>query len=137
MRRVLVLVLAATLFACATKPGPSREDTQVTTLRAKVAAVDQNTRVVTLVDEAGNQATFRAEESVVNRPQVHVGDTVVGQVMQSLAIEVRPATKEEKAAPDSIAEVAATAQPGEKPAGVYVRQAKAIYTIASIDKAAG
>ena len=29
------------------------------------------------------------------------------------------------------------AEPGEKPAGLYVRQAKALFTIESIDKAAG
>ena len=109
----------------------------MTTLRARVEAVDPETRVVTLVDADGNRATFRADEAVVNLPQVKVGDTVVGQVMQSVAIEVRPATAAEKAAPDSIAEVAAAAEPGQKPAGLYVRQAKALFTIASIDKAKG
>ena len=137
MRRFSALVLALTLLACATKHGPSREETQVTTLRATVEAVDQKTRVVTLVDADGTRATFRADDAVVNLPQVKVGDKVVGQVMQSMAIEVRPATAEEKAAPDSIAEMAARAEPGEKPAGLYVRQAKALFTIASIDKAAG
>ena len=137
MLRSCALVFALAFLACATHPGPSREETQVTTLRARVAAVDPETRVVTLVDADGNRATFRADEAVVNLPQVKVGDTVVGQVMQSVAIEVRPATAAEKAAPDSIAEVAAAAEPGEKPAGLYVRQAKALFTIASIDKAAG
>jgi hypothetical protein len=137
MLRSCALALVLACLACATKPGPSREETQVTTLRARVEAVDQKTRVVTLVDADGNRTTFRADDGVVNLPQVKVGDTVVGEVMQSMAVEVRPATAEEKAAPDSIAEVAATAEPGEKPAGLYVRQAKALFTIASIDKAAG
>jgi hypothetical protein len=137
MLRTCALVLALAFLACATKPGPSRHETQVTEFQARVESVDQKTRMVTLVDADGTRATFRADEAVVNLPQVKVGDTVRGQVMQSFAIEVRPATAEEKAAPDSIAEVAATAEPGEKPAGVYVRQAKALFTIASIDKAAG
>jgi hypothetical protein len=31
----------------------------------------------------------------------------------------------------------ATAEPGQKPASLFVRQAKAVYTIESVDKAAG
>ena len=139
MHRVLVLVFVPilALLACATEPGPSRQDTQVTTLRFKVEAVDQKTRVVTLVDESGHRTTFRADEAVVNLPQVKVGDTVVGEVVSSLAVEVRPATAEEKAAPNSVEEMTAGAEPGEKPAGLYVRREKAVFTIASIDKAAG
>jgi len=57
--------------------------------------------------------------------------------MESFAVEVRPATAEEKASPVSIAEGAAAAEPGQKPAGLFVRQVKALYTIESIDKAAG
>lgn len=137
MRRFRILVLTLGFLACASPPGPSREDTEVATLRARVEAVDLKTRVVTLVDAKGERATFRADEAVVNLPQVKVGDEVVGEVLHSVAIEVRPATAEEKAAPASVAEVAAAAEPGQKPAGLYVRQAKALFTIASIDRAAG
>jgi len=137
MHRLVAPFLVLGLLACASQPGPSRTDTQVTRFRAHVAAVDQQTRVVTLVDDAGTKATFRADEAVVNLPQVKVGDELVGEMLQSLAIEVRPATAEEKAAPDSVADMVAAAEPGQKPAGLFVRQAKALYTIASIDKAAG
>lgn len=139
MLRIAALALAFAFLACATsnEPAVSREETQVRTFRARVAAVDQQTRVVTLVDAAGNQATFRADEAVRNLPQVAVGDELVGEVMESLAVEVRHATPEEQAAPESIAEMAATAEPGQKPAGLFVRQAKALYTIESIDKPAG
>jgi hypothetical protein len=137
--RIAPLALAFVFLACATSNEPvvSREETQVRTFRAHVAAVDQQTRVVTLVDAAGNKATFRADEAVRNLPQVAVGDELVGEVMESLAVEVRHATAEEQAAPESIAEMAATSEPGEKPAGLFVRQAKALYTIESIDKPAG
>jgi hypothetical protein len=137
MLRTCALVLALAFLACASKPGPSRQETQVTEFQARVEAVDQKTRRVTLVDADGTRATFRADDAVVNLPQVKVGDTVVGQVMQSFAVEVRPATAAEKAAPNSVAEMATAAEPGEKPAGLYVRQAKALFTIASIDKAKG
>ena len=139
MLRIAALALAFAFVACATSNEPvvSREETQYRTFRARVAAVDQQTRVVTLVDAAGDKAVFRADEAVKNLPQVNVGDEVVGEVMESLAVEVRQATAEEKAAPESIAELAATAEPGQKPAGLFVRQAKALYTIESIDKPAG
>jgi hypothetical protein len=137
--RIAALGLTLAFFACATsnEPKVSREEIQVQNFRARVAAVDQQARVVTLVDAAGNKAVFRADEAVKNLPQVNVGDEVVGQVMESLAVEVRTATAEEKANPESIAEMAAGAEPGQKPAGLFVRQAKALYTIESIDKPAG
>jgi hypothetical protein len=137
--RVAALVRALTCFACATsnEPAISREETQVRTFRARVEAVDQQTRVVTLVDAAGNKAIFRADEAVRNLPQVDVGDELVGEVMESLAVEVRHVTAEENAAPESIAEHAPGAAPRQKPAGLFVRQAKALYTIESIDKPAG
>jgi len=137
--RIAALGLACAFLACATsnEPKVSREETRGLTFHARVAAVDQQTRVVTLVDGAGNKATFRADEAVKNLPQVNVGDELVGEVMESLAVEVRPPTAEELAAPESIAELAAGAEPGQKPAGVFVRQAKALYTIESIDKPAG
>ena len=139
MLRASALVFAVGFLACATsnEPKVAREDTRVTEFRARVAAVDQQTRVVTLVDAEGNRTTFRADEAVRNLPQVKVGDQVVGELMESLAVEVRPATAEEKASPVSIAEGAAAAEPGQKPAGLFARQVKALYTIESIDKAAG
>jgi hypothetical protein len=139
MHRAFALVFALAFLACATSNEPklSREETQVASFRARVAAVDQQTRVVTLVDAEGNRTTFRADEAVRNLPQVHVGDQVVGDLMESLAVEVRPATAEEKASPVSIAEGAEAAELGQKPMGLFVRQIKALYTIESIDKAAG
>lgn len=139
MLRISALLLTLACLACASsnQPKVSREATQVTSFSATVASVDQQTRVVTLVSAEGGRTTFRADEAVRNLPQVHVGDRVVGDLMESLAVEVRPATAEEKAAPVSIAEGAEAAELGQKPAGLFVRQFKALYTIESIDKAAG
>ena len=139
MLRISAALLALAFVACATSTQPkiSREQTQLTTFQARVEAIDQQTRVVTLVDAQGNKTRFRADEAVKNLPQVKVGDHVVGHLMESVAVEVHPATAVEKAAPASISEMAATAEPGQKPAGLFVRQVEAVYTIESIDKAAG
>jgi len=138
MHRALVFSVAALLLACASSgPKVSREETQVSSMRFRVAEVDQKTRLVTLVDGTGAKYRFRADEAVKNLPQVKVGDELVGTLVESMAIEVRKATAEDQKTPATVAEALATAEPGEKPAGLYVRQIQALYTIESIDKARG
>jgi hypothetical protein len=68
---------------------------------------------------------------------VKVGDEVIGKLVESLAVEVRKATPADQQTPASVTEALATAEPGEKPAGLYVRQVQALYKIESIDKAQG
>jgi hypothetical protein len=109
----------------------------VWSVRARVADVDLETRLVTLVNVGGEKWTFRADEAVRNLPQVRVGDEVVGERIESLAIEVREPTPEEQSAPASLGEALAAAQPGQRPAGLYVRQLRELFTIAEIDRAAG
>jgi hypothetical protein len=139
MRRILALGLAVALTACATsnEPKVSREETQVSTFRARVAAVDQQTRVVTLIGADGGRTTFRADEAVKNLPQVKVGDEVVGKLIETLLVEVRKPTPEDGTTPATVTDVVATAEPGQKPAGLWLRQVQAVYTIESIDKAQG
>jgi hypothetical protein len=133
----------AGLLGCA-GPGGSgdqaplrREETQVVTLEARVKAVDLEKRLVTLTDASGGEAVFQADEAVKNLPQVRVGDEVVGRLVESVVLEVREPTPEERAAGAAILEVTATAPPGEKPAGRYVRQIAAVLTIDAIDGDAG
>lgn len=139
MRRALALGFALALTACATSDEPkvSREETQISTFKARVGAIDQQTRVVTLIGADGARTTFRADEAVKNLAQVKVGDEVVGKLVETLMIEVRKPSPDDKATAASVADVVATAEPGQKPAGLWVRQVQALYTIESIDKAQG
>lgn len=147
VRRLAIACLAAAAVAgCAGSGGSKessdaaplrREDKQVMTVRARVAAVDQTTRLLTLEDESGGRATFYADTAVKNLPQVKVGDQFVGELVESVVLELRAPTPEEAAGGVSILDVSATAEPGEKPAGVFVRQVQAVLTIQAIDKAAG
>jgi hypothetical protein len=139
MQRALVLGIAIALMACASDSGPkaSREETQVTTLRYRVAEVDQATRMVTLVDGSGAKTRFRADERVKNLPQVKVGDQVVATLVETTAVEVRKALPDDQKTPGTAAALVATAEPGEKPAGLYLGQIQGVYTIESIDKARG
>jgi len=139
MFRSIFLLLAGLTLACATsqQPGPSREETSVRAFQARVAEIDHATRVVTLVNTDGDRLVFRADEGVRNLDQVKVGDVLRGERAERLLVEARPATDAEKETPVLATEAGVRAAPGEKPAGLYVRELKAVFTIASIDKAAG
>lgn len=140
----LGLVLSIVLLAaCAGSGGSSeeaplrREDTAVFEIRARVAAIDQAKRLVTLRDENGGEATFEADAGVKNLAQVKVGDELVGRLVESLVLELREPTPAEAEAGISILDVVAAAEPGHKPSGEFVRQIRAVLTVEAIDKAAG
>ena len=142
--RFASIVLALIALGCAGSGGSGsseaplrREVTEVTEFRATVTAIDQSKRLVTLRDEQGGEATFQADEGVKNLPQVKVGDELVGVLSESVVLELREPTAEELETGTDILEVVATAEPGQKPAGEFVRQIRAVLTIVAIDKAAG
>ena len=143
MRLRLVIGMGLGVLAgCAGLGGASdtplrREETQVIEFQGRVKALDLEKRLVTLSDASGGEAAFVADAGVRNLAQVKVGDEVVGKLMESVVLEVREPTAEELASGAAIVEVAAKAPPGEKPAGVFVRQIAAVLTIDAIDAAAG
>ena len=136
--RIAFPILLVVALGCAGSSAPlRREETRVASFEARVKGIDLSKRLVTLTDGSGGEAVFQADEAVKNLRQVHPGDVVVGTLAESVVLEVRDATPEESAAGASILEVTAAAPPGEKPAGRYVRQIKAVLTIDAIDEAAG
>ena len=79
--------------------------------------------------------TLYADDTVRNLPQVQVGDEVTASYYESLAYEVKkPGTATPGA---TVAEEAARAKLGEKPAGAGARVTTLVATITGIDKAAG
>jgi hypothetical protein len=144
MPRIAIAVfLVASLAACAGSGGSDstagplrREVTEVVAIEARVKAIDHEKRLVTLTDAAGGEATFYADEAVRNLPQVKVGDRLVGRLVESLALEVREPTPEEAAEGAKVLEVAAVAEPGERPAGVFARRITAVLVIEALDRAA-
>jgi hypothetical protein len=138
-------LVAVALAACAGSGGSDgsqaqplrREETQVVSVRARVTAVDLATRRVTIQDASGGEATFYADEAVKNLPQVKVGDELVGELAQSVVLELRAPTQAEIDAGTEILDVVATAEPGQRPAGLFVRQIRALLTVDAIDKQAG
>jgi hypothetical protein len=145
IRPIAIALTSIAFAACASSGGPEpqaaeplrREDTQVVVVSARVSAIDLDKRLVTIQDASGGESTFYADPEVKNLPQVRVGDELVGELMQSVVLELRAPTPEELAVGASVLDVVATAEPGERPAGHFVRQIRALLTVQAIDKQAG
>jgi len=143
--RFAIVCAAALAAGCAGSGGSGgaseeplrREDVAVAQFTARVAAIDHAKRLVTLVDESGGEATFHADEGVRNLQQVKVGDEVIGTVAESVVLELREPTAAELEAGASVLEVVARAEPGQRPAGQYTRQIRAVLVVDAIDKKAG
>jgi Cu/Ag efflux protein CusF len=108
---------------------------RLVTLTATVEAVDVATRQVTLKGPKGNVVTITVGEQVKNLPQVQVGDQVVVKYYEAIAFRIVP---QGEATPGAgMTGAAATAQPGQKPAGVGARAVTATVTVEAIDLKAG
>ena len=129
----VVLAVTASLMAAETKSGPAtvrRE--RVVTLTATVEAIDVAKRLVTLKGPKGNEVTVTVGEHVKNLPQVQVGDQVRVKYYEALAFRLVPPGETTPSA--SATGAAATAQPGQKPAGVGAREVSVTVTVEAIDR---
>ena len=96
---------------------------QLTEIRATVEAIDLAQRQVTLKGPKGNVVSVAVGEEVKNLAEVKVGDEVVAQYYQSLALCLAEAD-----ASMSLSETteAVRAEPGEKPGAAAMRQVTAV-----------
>ena len=104
------------------------------TLSATVAAVNQETREVTLKDEDGNELAITVGEEVKNLPQVEVGDQVQVAYYESVNVEVLG--PEQAQAGATAMSALETAEPGQKPAGAMATELSVVATIDAINKEA-
>ena len=134
---VLGASLAFNISAQETKsdgPKPlSAERSLLVTVTAKVEAVDQAKREVTLKGPLGNVVTFAVDERVKRLNEVKVGDEVTADYYVSLAAELRAPTEEEKKTPLTILEGAARAPKGTSPAAGGLRAFKVVATVIGLD----
>jgi hypothetical protein len=141
------IVLAA-LTACSEKKGPApappstvtstaRErgemrQTATTTAQAKVVAVDQKDRNVTLQGSDGHEFTIHVGDEVRNLPQVHKGDMVNIVYHEAIAAKL---VKKGKGKPGiEAAEGAERAPLGAMPAAAGARTVQVTATVTRIDK---
>ena len=109
------------------------ERVDTVTMEAKVVAIDQKSRKVTLQDSDGQKRTITVGDEVKNLPQVKKGDMVTVAYRRAIVAKLK---KKGSAKPNAAAgEELYTAQPGEMPAAVGATVVHIVATITDIDKA--
>jgi len=111
----------------------SAERSLLVTVTARVEAVDQAKREVTLKGPLGNVVTFAVDERVKRLKEVKVGDEVTADYYVSLAAELRAPREDEKKTPFTILEGAARAPKGTSPAAGGLRAFKVVATVIGLD----
>lgn len=99
------------------------------TVTATVVNVNQKTREVTVKTEDGKSHSFIAGDHVKNLAQVKKGDIITAVYTEAIAYEV----KKHGTTGVTTSSAAATAKPGEKPAGAIANQTKVTVLITAID----
>src|SRR5262249_38340163 len=124
----LVALLCA---GCASEPKPIIERTTVISDTATVRAIDVPTRQLTLKSSDGRTATWDVDEQVKNLQQMKVGDQVVVDYIEGVAVYiVKPGTS-----PSVSSEQAAdVAKPGEKPSIAGAHRITLVGVIEAIDE---
>jgi hypothetical protein len=112
------------------KPGAVLVETA--TFKAKVDAVDQEKRLVTLTGPRGNTVTVKAGPEVRNLDQVKPGDVLTVRYLESVALFVRKSGEPPAATEAQTVEVAPK---GQKPAGLIVNTVEVTGTVEAVDLA--
>ena len=140
MKKILVAALVALPLLSAhswaqeaadTMERPSMEASRSMMVSAVVEAIDHETRVVTVRKENGETMTFTASEEARNLGQVSVGDVLVAEYVESLAIQVFPNNGME---PEAAAAAAmARTEEGEMPGFAAMEQTIIVTTLESVN----
>ena len=146
MRKTLVVLVA---LACGALPAVAQQKPDVTggtavasepgkaaiartiKVTAQVVSIEKATRTLTLKGPDGKTVDVVADEQVKNFDQIKVGDFVVVQIVQALALELMK-TKGGGEAVGATGGVA-TAKPGERPGAIAAREITAIAKVTAVD----
>jgi len=135
---VLVAALALSLPALADDapakaPKATYSKKDLKTMRATVTAIDQATRHVTIKTADGKEETFVVGKQARNLGQVKVGDEVIVQYQEALAVEVNEADPTKPLPQPTEAIATDRSAPGQKPEGVVARTVTLNGTVEGID----
>jgi len=135
---VLAAALALSLPAIADdapakKPKATYSKKDLKTMRATVTAIDQATRHVTIKTADGKEESFVVGSQARNLGQVKVGDEVIIQYQEALAVEVHEADPTKPLAQPTEAIATDRSEPGKKPEGVIARTVTLNGTVEGID----
>jgi len=127
----VLAILGASAAARAEEEKPTFSAYKTSTVTSKVKAVDQKTRMVTLVNDEG-EVTFKADDRIKNLKQMKPGDIVTATMRESLSARVlKPGESVPTASEGS---TTGSAPLGQKPAGYTAKEVYVVATIAAIDK---
>ena len=133
---VAALALAAPAMAddaTAKKPKATYDKKDTKTVTATVKSIDVPTRHVVLTTADGKDHAFTVGKQARNLPQVKVGDEVIVQYQEALAVEVN-ATDPTKPLPGPTEAVATDrSELGKKPEGVVARTVTLNGTVEAVD----
>lgn len=138
MSSVLVAVLALAVpamaqDATAKKPKATYSKKDTKTVKATVKSIDLPTRHVVLTTPDGQDHAFVVGKQARNLPQVKVGDEVIIQYQEALAVEVHE-TDPTKPLPQPTEAIATDrSEAGKKPEGVVARTVTLNGTVQAID----
>jgi hypothetical protein len=110
---------------------PAMMEAVSTMMEATVTAVDLESREVTLQNAEGDSVTLIVGEEAKNLPQVEVGDIVQVEYLEAVSVQVFEPDQIETGA--EVVAAKATAEPGEKPAGVVAEELIVVAEIMAID----
>ena len=128
----IVLISAMSLTTIQAQ-NPNSGGVQATaTVTAKVTAVDQTTREVSIMTDDGKAYSFIAGDNVKNLAQVKVGDVITAVYTEAIAYQVRKHNKDTGVV---VTNAVAAAPVGAKPAGAVAQQTTFTVTIVAIDPA--
>ena len=130
---LILLVLSLNIFAC-TNTAPSKaldiKKADVVTKTATVKKIDMKKRMVTIRGPEGNVMTVHAGKEVINLPQVRVGDKVVLEYVESVAVRMAKPGEVR----DEERNLIGVAKPGNKPGVVDAIETTETATILDLDK---
>jgi hypothetical protein len=131
----IALLASTTLLSCASSSKqdaslPGAEMSSVATLTATVEAVDHEKRLVTLRGPEGNQVVVEVSKEARNLDQVEVGDTVVVEYYESVALFVQKPDGETDA---EMTMSAARTPLGDKPGAGVAQTVTIKATVQAID----
>jgi len=124
-------VAAALCAGCTSEPKPIIERSNLISDTATVEAIDVGTRQLTLKGSDGRVATFDVDEQVKNLPQVQVGDHVVVDYIEGLAVYI---VKPGRAPSVAVEQASNVAKPGEKPGIAGAHRITLVAVVEEIDE---
>ncbi len=132
---LMMSVIVCNVWACSettVKKDLQVDRSNVVSVTATVEAINQKTRMVTIKGTEGRLVTFKAGKEVVNLPQVQVGDKVVLDYIESLAVRMAKPGEVR----DETVDLVGAAAPGSKPAAIGATETTVTATIEALDKKA-